>query len=115
MNDGDRVQLDIDTAKHMISLKESLALLRKNKYFKEIIEEGYFKEEMNRLVMLKGAPAVTEEIERSTDKLLTGIAGLNMYFLNIDRRGTQMEAELPSYEAAREDILAEEIEDGGDE
>lgn len=108
MSTLEQVELEIANAKQFISLKESLALLKENKYFKEIILEGYFKQEANRLVMLK-VKDLPEISEKSIDRMLIGISALNEYFDEIYRRGIQMESELKNYEDTREEILTEEI------
>lgn len=108
-NDLARVELEIETAKTMIKLRDDLAHLQENKYFKEVIEEGYFRHEMRRLVMLKGAN-VDEPTQAMVDKRLLGIGALNSFFNDIIRRGDAMEQELSNHESTREEILAEEIE-----
>lgn len=109
MKNLEAIEIDIETAKNKIALKNSLALLRENKYFKEIIVDGYFTYEMNRLVMLKGVEHITPETEASIDKMLSGIGALNNFFNEIDRQGIQMQNELGGYEDTRQEVLAEEI------
>ena len=109
MGNLESIELEIATAKNMIKLKDTLALLRENKYFKEVIEQDYFTYEMNRLVMLKGVPHIDGLTEENIDKMIFGISALNHYFNEINRRGTEAVADLTNREETRQEILAEEI------
>lgn len=107
MSDLETIDLEIDTAKQMIKTRDTLAILRKNKHFKEIIDGEYFTYEMNRLVMLKGK-SMPDDIEKEVDKMLVGIAALNNYFNEVNRRGNQAARDLEGKEETRQELLVEE-------
>ena len=82
----------------------------KNRNFKDVIEDGYFKEEAARLVMAKSAP-LNEEQQRNIDGMIIGVGALANYLNMVMRRGADMDVALGEHEQTREEILAEGIQD----
>jgi hypothetical protein len=110
----ERIEVDIETAKTHIENLNALRRLRKNKDFKNLIEEGYFKEEAARAVLLKSDTEMqSEEEQKNVDNLIWGIGQLFMYFHKVISVGRQMEASMESYENTREEILADQLGEEG--
>lgn len=112
MNDLEQVEIQIDVAKRLRKMRDSYVKLSANKHFKDIIEEGYFKEEAARLVMAKSAN-LTPEAHKAIDGMILGVGALAQFFEMIMRRGADMDVALQEHEETREEILAEEITHGG--
>ena len=55
MTELEEVDIQIETASKIRSLRDNCVKLMKNRNFKDVIEDGYFKEEAARLVMAKSA------------------------------------------------------------
>ncbi len=108
MNQLEEVEIQIEVAKKIIALRDSCLKLHNNKQFKDVIENGYFKEEAARLVMAKSSN-MDESQMRLVDGMIIGVGALANYFDMIMRRGAEMDAAIADHEAAREEILAEEI------
>lgn len=111
MTELEEVEIQINMAKSMIKLRDAYVKLSQNKFFKDVIEEGYFKEEAARLVMAKSAN-LDEDTMRKVDVMILGVGGLASYFEMIMRRGNEMEQAIADHETTREEILAEEAANG---
>jgi hypothetical protein len=109
MTDLEEVEIQIETANKIRSMRDNCLKLMKNRHFKDIIEEGYFKEEAARLVMAKSAP-LTEDQQRNIDGMIIGVGALANYLNMIIRRGTDMDVLVGEQEQTREEILAEELQ-----
>ena len=72
MTDLEEVEIQIETANKIRSMRDNCLKLMKNRHFKDIIEEGYFKEEAARLVMAKSAP-LTDDHQRYIDGMIIGV------------------------------------------
>ena len=112
MTDLEEVEIQIDVANKIRSLRDNCAKLMKNRAFKDVIEEGYFKEEAARLGMAKSAP-LTDEQQKNIDGMIIGIGALSNYLNMVMRRGAEMDAALGEHEQTREEILAEELAHNG--
>ena len=108
MTQLEEVEIQIEVAKSMQALRDNCILLQNTKAFKDVVEEGYFKEEAARLVMLKSA-SLNEATEAKIDKMIVGIGSFHQYLALIMQRGADMDASLADHEKAREEILAEEV------
>ena len=104
-------QLDanIAEAKHYIDIKKSVERLFKNRDFKKVILEYYFKEEAARLVMAKSSN-LNEEQKKLIDCMIYGIGALSNFFDSVHQRGMQAEEALREDEDARTAILQEDLE-----
>jgi len=103
------VEIEIDVAKELIAVRDSYVKLSDNKFFKEVILEGYFKKEAARLVMAKSNPNLDEAMQKNLDNKILGVGGLVQYFNEILRVGDMAQEALGQQEQTREEILAEEI------
>lgn len=108
MTNLEEVEIQIKMAKDMIALRDAYVKLSENKHFKDVIENGYFKEEAARLVMAKSATLTAEQQEK-IDGMIMGVGALANYFDMIMRRGHEMDQALNDHEQTREEILAEEV------
>jgi len=111
MTDLEEVEIQINMAREMIKLRDAYLKLQANKLFKDVIEEGFFKEEAARLVMAKSSDLAPEYMAK-VDSMIMGVGGLSNYFSMVVRRGNEMEQALEDHETTREDILAEEATNG---
>ena len=112
MTELEEVDIQIETASKIRSIRDNCAKLMKNRNFKDVIEDGYFKEEAARLVMAKSAP-LSEEQQRNIDGMIIGVGALANYLNMVMRRGADMDVALGEHEQTREEILAEGIQDNG--
>jgi len=108
MTDLEQVEIQIEVANTMRKLRDNAIKLMDNKLFKDVIGEGYFKEEAARLVMAKSA-SLAPEHEKLIDNMIYGVGALNNYLDAIVERGRQMDAAIGEHEETRDEILAEEM------
>jgi len=104
-------QLDANMAeaKHFIDVKKSVERLFKNRDFKKVILDYYFKEEAARLVMAKSSN-LNEEQKKLIDYMIYGVGALSNFFDSVHQRGVQAEQTLNEDENARTAILQENLE-----
>jgi hypothetical protein len=76
--------------------------------WKDVIDEGYFKEEAARLVMAKSSN-MTADQKVLIDNMIYGIGALNNWIESVMRRGAEMDQAVDEHEKTREEILAEEV------
>jgi len=116
MNEQEQVreiEIDMETAKKTIALEEAMSRLYKDKDFKAVILDGYFKEEASRTVMLKAEPNMQDEIrQKALDNIITGIGSLRQYFRKVYQVAQMSLKSLEDQQQAREEILAEDLQDG---
>ena len=109
MDDLQQIEITIEDAKALIENRERLLRLGKNRDFKALIVEGYFKEEAARLVQDKpysNSDAMREDMERNID----AIGYFRMYLNAIDQQGMTASRSLLDHEATRTEILEESAE-----
>tara|TARA_R110002167_G_scaffold177375_1_gene377168 strand:+ start:102 stop:440 length:339 start_codon:yes stop_codon:yes gene_type:complete len=99
---------NINDAKHFIDIKDSTIKLFKNKEFKKVVLDYYFKEEAARLVMAKSS-SLNEEQKKMIDNMMYGIGALSNFFDSVLTRGTQAEQAYKDDELARTEILQEDL------
>ena len=99
---------NMQDAKHFIDIKDSTLKLFKNKEFKKVVLEYYFKEEAARLVMAK-ASNLNEDQQKLINNMIYGIGALSNFFDAVLTRGTQAEQALREDENARTEILQEDL------
>jgi hypothetical protein len=110
--DINQIELDIETARKAIKKMEALDRLFRNKDFKDVISEGYFKDEASRCVLLKGDLNVNEETRDHCDRMINGIGLLRGYFQQVNYFGQQAKAAMEDYEETREELLQEQLTGG---
>jgi len=108
MTDIEQVEIQIDMANRIRKLRDNCVKLMNSKAFKDVIEEGYFKEEAARLVMAKSSNLNPDQM-RLIDNMICGIGALSNWFESVMRRGAEMDQAIGEHEQTREEILAEEI------
>jgi len=108
MNDLEQVEIQIEMAGKLRALRDNCVKLTANEAWKDVIDEGYFKEEAARLVMAKSSHLTPEQMQL-IDNMQYGIGALANYIESVMRRGAEMDQAIGEHEETREEILAEEI------
>lgn len=105
------IELNIKQAQEMVNRGAALQRLAKNRDFKEVILNGYLKDEAVRLVHARSNPAMQDE---ESVKLLTqgmdGIAALLQYFRTLEHSAMLAEKAIEADEQARDELLQEDAE-----
>lgn len=105
------IEKQIADAKTFSDLGESLVRLSSNRDFRKVIVDGYLSKEAVRLVHLKADPAMQKpESQESIVRQIDAIGALSSYFRTVEFQATLAVNSIASAEAAREEILAEEIQ-----
>ena len=101
-----QIQVNIKEAEERVALGECLKRLSKNRDFKKLIEQRYFKDESHRLVMVKSSPACqTPEIQAEILRDLDGIGSLYQFFNAIGSEAKHM-----AYNIEQDKRMIEELE-----
>lgn len=108
--DIETVEISIEYAKEMIAIGDKALRLAENKEFKEIILEGYFRDEAARLTGLLGDPAM-KDLQEEIISDLNGIASLQRYLRRLVRQKEMMEHELELHTQTLDELRAENHED----
>jgi hypothetical protein len=108
MTDLEQVEIQIDMAQKLRKMRDNCVKLTASEPWKDIIGEGYFKEEAARLVMAKSSHLTPEQMQL-IDNMQYGIGALANYIESVMRRGAEMDQAIGEHEETREEILAEEI------
>tara|TARA_Y100001949_G_scaffold66987_1_gene56705 strand:- start:89 stop:421 length:333 start_codon:yes stop_codon:yes gene_type:complete len=108
MTDLEQVEIQIDMAQKLRKMRDNCVKLTDSEPWKDIIGEGYFKEEAARLVMAKSSHLTPEQMQL-IDNMQYGIGALANYIESVMRRGAEMDQAIGEHEETREEILAEEI------
>ena len=108
MTDLEQVEIQIDMANKLRALRDNCVKLTASAPWKDVIDNGYFKEEAARLVMAKSA-SLTPEQMKIIDNMQYGIGALANFIESVMRRGAEMDQALNEHEETREEILAEEV------
>jgi hypothetical protein len=93
-------------AKHFVDINNSLMKLQKNRDFKKVITEYYFKEEAARLVMAKSSN-LTEDQQLLIDKMIYGVGALAKFLDSVGVRGAQALQTLVEDQETKEGIIQE--------
>lgn len=108
MTELEQVEIQIEVAKKIQKLRDNCVKLMASKAYKDVVEEGYFKEEAARLVMAKSA-GLNEQQNAVVDGMIIGVGAFANYLDMVMRRGAEMDVALGEHEQTREEILAEEL------
>ena len=108
MTDLEQVEIQIEMAQKLRKMRDNCVKLTASETWKDIITEGYFKEEAARLVMAKSSNLTPEQMQL-IDNMQYGIGALANYIESVMRRGAEMDQALGEHEETREEILAEEV------
>jgi len=102
------IEVTIGELKKAVVRGEALRRLMKNKDFKTIIEDEYFREEAVRLTSLLGSPIPTiHAAQEFIVKDLEGIAALRRFFSTVLSMSSQSEDQILSHENELEDLREE--------
>ena len=104
----EQVDIQIEAAQRIRTMRDSCVKLMANKHFKDVIDEGYFKEEAARLVMAKSSNLTADQM-KLIDNMQYGIGALANFLESVMRRGSEMDTAIGEHEETREEILAEGI------
>jgi hypothetical protein len=103
-----RVELSLEKAKAHVEMGVAMQKLLKNRDFKKVVSEGYFKEEATRLVLLKADPeCAAPEIQVAIDKAITGIGEVSQYFRTIVVMAGQAERAITADEQTLDELRNE--------
>lgn len=106
----EQIEVSISEARKTVNKMEALLRLLDNKDFLEVIEDGYFKDEASRIVLLKADPEMQEDkYQNQLDNSIIAIGTLRQYFRSIMQLGRMAERSIKDDETTREELLAEEI------
>ena len=108
MTDLEQVEIQIEMAQKLRKMRDNCVKLTASETWKDIIDNGYFKEEAARLVMAKSSNLTPEQMQL-IDNMQYGIGALAKYIESVMRRGAEMDQALGEHEETREEILAEEV------
>ena len=108
MKEIEQVEIQIEMANKLRKMRDTCVKLTNSESFKDVITEGYFKEEAARLVMAKSSNLSSEQM-KLIDNMQYGIGALANYIESVMRRGAEMDQAIGEHEQTREEILAEEV------
>lgn len=104
------IEVSIEEANKQVNLGKALDKLHKNREFKQIILEGFFKEEAIRLVGLKAHPAMQDEAQQAAIlKEIDAIGSLRNYFGKIYQGAAMADQSIISHEQELEALRAEGV------
>lgn len=104
----EQVELSIENAKDAVSSAKAFDELSRDRNFKKIIEEGYFKEEAQRLVMLKSDPNMQDDAsQKAIDYSIRAIGELRQYFASLLHFGRMAENAIAEDEDTLDELRAE--------
>ncbi len=108
MSDLELLEEQIAVTNSVRELRDTCVKLMDSPYFKDVVEEGYFKEEAARLVMAKSAPLDDKQM-KLIDNMIYGVGAFQNYLHGIMRRGAGADDAIADQESERESILQEEL------
>ena len=108
MKEIEQVEIQIEMAQKLRKMRDNCVKLTASEPFKDVITEGYFKEEAARLVMAKSSNLTADQM-KLIDNMQYGIGALANFLESVMRRGSEMDTAIGEHEETREEILAEGI------
>ena len=104
------IEENIKEAKKIAALGDTLERLRNNKDFREIIMDGYFKEEAIRLVHLKSDPSMqSAESQKSILAQMDAIGSLDQYFRTVYHNASQAHKAIDAGHEMLDELNEEEV------
>jgi len=110
MSDQIEIERTVEGLKHEIELKEKLHRLLQNPDFKDLILEGYIKDEAVRSTKLLGDPAMRAN-QRAFDSTIDELKAIGLFdshLRTVEQKGMYAEEQLQAYEAMQLEDDAEE-------
>lgn len=109
MTDLESIEISIQTAEEHVAKMEALLSLAANKNFTKIVDEGYFKEEASRLVLLRADPSMQKpEDQAAILKSIDAIGAFRQYLAGVIHVGRMMEKGLKEDIDMRNEMLTED-------
>jgi hypothetical protein len=102
------VEMSIAEAKKLVDRRDAVKRLSKNRDFRKIIDDGYFKDEAARLTSITADPNLKEQRE-DIFVALQGISTFKQYLQTIITMGNMAEAEIMDNEEILDELRGEEI------
>jgi hypothetical protein len=105
----EQIELTIEQGRAKIAKGNALNRLSENPDFKEIVREGYFKDEAVRLVQAKASPGMSNDAgQAAIVKSIDAIGGLLQYFVTIQTEANLALEAMGDHEEAITELEAEE-------
>lgn len=117
MSQEREIQVTVKNCEDQIALGEALNRLFKNKDFRLVVTEGYFKHNAQRLVHSLSEPAISHSAEMKARVVseMEAIGCVRGYFDQIDRNSGIAASQLEQHKRELELIRGEVTEESGDE
>ena len=102
------IEENIKEARKIVEFGAALERLQNNRDFKQVIKDGYLKEEAIRLVHAKSNPNMqSADSQRFIIQQMDAIGSLTQYFDMVYHKASLAEKAITADEAERDEILAE--------
>ena len=88
MKEIEQVEIQIEMAQKLRKMRDNCVKLTASEPFKDVITEGYFKEEAARLVMAKSSHLNADQL-KLIDNMQYGIGALANFIESVMRRGAE--------------------------
>lgn len=109
MSELNDVEISIEDARKTVNRMKDLQQLLDSPIWENIIENGYFRDEASRLVLLKADPAMLGDKEQKQIQIaIDAIGPFRQYLRTIMQFGMMAERAMEDDENTREELLAEE-------
>lgn len=105
--DIDQVELSIEEARKKVERREAALRLAENSDFKELVLDGYCKDEAVRLVNTLNETGF-EESQVDINRMLASISDFNRYMRHIVREGRIAKEAIIDHEITLDDLRAEQ-------
>lgn len=104
------IEDNIKEARKIVEFAEALERLQNNRDFKQVIKDGYFKEEAVRLVHAKANPGLqSADSQRAILTQMDAIGSLAQYFDTVYHKASLASKAISADEETRDELLNEEL------
>lgn len=112
MSQVEELEVSMEYAKGLVAKRDMLDKLSRNREFKQLVLEGYFKDEAIRLTNLSADPHPQIKEHREDIFLaIQAVSVLRQYFQRIQREGEIAENEIREHLQALDEVYAEGAEE----
>ena len=106
--DLEQIEINIEAAKQLIAIDETLTRLENNKDFQAIILEDFFKTNVVRLVRLKASPQCQDDLnQKFITAQIDAVGQMHQYFTGIRIQGNSARQALERDQEELASILTE--------
>jgi len=106
--DTQKIEMDIQMARHKIELLRALKNLQKNKDFQLLILNEFFVNEASRAVLLKATEAAqTDGIQAGLIRKIDAIGTLNQFLYTVEQMGEMAAAGIAADQGTHAELLDE--------